>query len=247
MNKCLIKAVLRTSLALYFKTQNLQFYMEHLVKILEKKWLSHNVMSVILDKPKDYTFTIGQAIELTIVTEGLRVGSAPFTLTSLPNWPNLELMIKIYPEHQGVTWALSKHEVYDRVGITNAWDSYEYNGPGVFIAGGSGITPFIPMIRDLNIKKGLNNHKLIHANRNSKDVIMAKELKNALGGHYLNILSRERCPGHNFGRIDGNYLKQQIDDFDQNFYLCGPDAFSERIQGSLIRLGAKKEKIQIGY
>lgn len=221
--------------------------MNYNVKIENKEWLSHNMIRFVLEKPCRFKSTIGQAIELSLKTKDFADKFAPFTLTSLPDDDYLELMIKIYPDHKGLTLALSKREVNDEVIITEAWDSYEYKGSGTFIAGGSGITPFIPMIRNLKRNNSIANNRLIYANRSSKDIIINEELKNTLGASFINILSGENNTAYDFGRLDKEYLKKQIVDFDQYFYLCGPDAFSKSVKNDLLSLGVNENKIQIGY
>ncbi len=103
------------------------------------------------------------------------------------------------------------------------------------------------MIRNLKRNNDIADHRLIYANRNSNDIIIKEELENTLGTNFINILSEESDTAHNFGRINGKYLKKRIVDFDQYFYLCGPDASSDSIKNNLIILGAKENKIQIGY
>ncbi len=221
--------------------------MNHIVKIKEKNWLSHNMMRFVLEKPTPFESKIGQAIELTVMSPELIDKPAPFTLTSLPNDDHLELMIKIFPEHHGVTIALSEKEVGDEITITDAWDSYHYQGVGTFIAGGSGITPFVPMVRNLLHRNELGTNKLIYANRNAKDIILKEEMKNALGENFINILSDENGTEYDFGQINGEFLKRKISDFDEFFYLCGPDPFVVSVKKDLIALGADEQKIQIAY
>ncbi len=40
-----------------------------------------------------------------------------------------------------------------------------------------------------------------------------------------------------------SYLKRKVKDFDQYFYICGPDAMVEDIHKDLLDLGVKEEKI----
>ena len=221
--------------------------MNHTVKIINKEWLSHNMIRFVVEKPSTYKSTIGQAIELSLGTKDFADKFAPFTLTSLPEDEYLELMIKIYPEHEGLTLALSKQNINDEIIITDAWDSYEYKGAGTFIAGGSGITPFIPMIRNLKRNNAIADNRLVYANRSSNDIIINDELENALAKNFINILSDETDTAYDFGRIDMEYLKKKIPEFNQFFYICGPDEFSESVKKDLLSLGANENKIQIGY
>jgi ferredoxin-NADP reductase len=48
-----------------------------------------------------------------------------------------------------------------------------------------------------------------------------------------------------FGRIDREFLKEQISDFNQPFYLCGPGNFAEDIKGYLINLGAGDNLVNV--
>ena len=113
--------------------------MNHEVHITSKQRLNHDVVQFRLERRGDCEFIAGQAIEL-LLTEPETKGPAPFTFTGLKKDPFLEVTIKIYEEHKGLTAALSKVSIGDKVVITDPWDSFTNNGPGIFIAGGAGIT-----------------------------------------------------------------------------------------------------------
>lgn len=221
--------------------------MKYPIEILDKSWLTHNVTLLVLEKPEGFTHNIGQAIELTLDTPKFRSQFAPFTLVSSPEEEQLKLIVKIYPQHHGLTEALSQAKPTDPLIITSAWDSYVYKGKGTFIAAGSGITPFIPMFRNLNNKKRLGKHRLIYANRRVNDIILQAELHDLFKQNFYNILSDEKNSDYDYGTIDYNYLLSKIDKFDQHFYVCGPDAFIDNVKKDLIRGGAKEANIQTGY
>ena len=221
--------------------------MTYSVQILRKQWLSGNYIRLVVEKPYQYKYTIGQAIELTINKGEYRNKLAPFTITSLPENSFLEFIVKVYPSHKGLTLALSNCLDNETLLITDAWDSYHYEGKGTFIAGGSGITPFVPMIRNLKRKGNLSQHLLILANKTSNDIILKWELKNLLRDHFINVLSKEANTFFEYGRIDSEFLKKTIHNYDQKFYLCGPPNFSEDIRNNLLHLGAQSKDIQIGY
>lgn len=221
--------------------------MGFLVKIIKKEWLTHNVVRFVLERPKEFQCSIGDAVDIILEPSGPKQRSAPFTLTNLPDSTVLELIIKVYPDRKGFTAALSKKEIGDTLDISGAWKSFEYLGKGTFIAAGSGITPFIPMIKEAKRQGTLSGHKLIYANRNLEDIILKNELEEFLGLHFCNILSRERAAGYAHGRIDRKYLNSRIIEPDQYFYMCGPDAFSQNVKGLLMNLGVKERNIQIGY
>ena len=221
--------------------------MGFLVKIIKKEWLTHNVVQFVLERPKEFQCSIGDAVDIILDSGESKQRSAPFTLTNLPESIVLELIVKVYLERKGFTAALSKKEIGDTLDISDAWKSFEYMGQGTFIAAGTGITPFIPMVKEAKRQGTLSGHKLIYANRNLKDVILKNELEGLLGLHFCKILSKERAAGYAHGRIDRKYLSTRIIKPGQYFYVCGPDTFSQTIKSILMNLGVKERKIQIGY
>jgi ferredoxin-NADP reductase len=52
-------------------------------------------------------------------------------------------------------------------------------------------------------------------------------------------------PGYDHHKIDEKYLKQKISNFQQQFYICGPDAMITDVKTSLQKLGASDNLITI--
>lgn len=219
--------------------------MNHSVKILNMEPLNHNVIQFRLEKPIGYSFEPGQAIEL-MMAEPQRKGPSPFTFTSLNTMPYLELTIKIYKERDGLTAALARKRVGDTVSISDPWDSFLNKGPGVFIAGGAGITPFIALLRQLKADGNTGNSSLFFSNKTRKDIFLESELRSLVGGGYHNILTEE-AGNSNAGRLDAHYLKEHIVNLDQPFYLCGPPGFAESLQGAITTLGIKQELVNVSF
>lgn len=219
--------------------------MDHQVSILSKTPLNHNVIQFRLKRPENYTFTAGQAIELT-VEEPKKYGPGPFTFTALDSKPYLELMIKIYEDHQGLTSALGKKKEGEKVSIGDPWDSFVNKGPGVFIAGGAGITPFVALLRRMKVDGNIGKSQLLFFNKTQRDVFLRDELSDLLGTRFHNILTREDN-GSPKGKLDENVLAKHITDFSQPFYICGPPGFIETAQTLLAKLGAKEETVNISF
>lgn len=219
--------------------------MEHKVEIKNKEWITHDVIQFTLQKPEGFTYNAAQAIEATIDDPEFEDSWSPFTMTSLNEHEDLQFTIKIYKEHEGLTLALSKLNVGDSFLITDPWDSFEYKGPGVFIAGGTGVTPFIALLRQMYVDGTLGDSKLLFSNKKEEDIFLADEFAKILGKNYINILSRENKNSYHHGRIDKAFLKKQIDNFDQPFYLCGPPNFADDIKEMLVELGAGDDMVNM--
>lgn len=219
----------------------------HEVSIINHQKLTHNMIRLCLEKPSDFHFQPGQAIEVTLNKPEFLEDAAPFTLTNLPEDDHLELILKVYESHQGMTKALAELKGGDSLLISPAWDSFPYHGTGVFIAGGAGITAFLPIIRDLVKKEALTGQQLIWANQKHRDLFLMEELQRAFGRNFKNILSKARSMEYSFGRIHGPFLKQTISSFDQYFYVCGPGTFPDEVKANLVYLGAAPENVIVAY
>ncbi|MHA7128056.1 FAD-binding oxidoreductase [Algoriphagus namhaensis] len=217
--------------------------MSYTLKLNEIKQITHDVYQLQTEKPTGYSFHPGQATELALNKEGWKDEKRPFTFTSLPEDPFLEFTIKSYPSHEGVTEQIAKLKKGDEVLIDDAWGAIQYHGKGVFIAGGAGVTPFISIFKMLAKEDKLSGHTLIFANKTSKDVILESFFRDLLGENFISILAEEKKSNHRHGMIDQAFLKGEIHNFDQEFYVCGPDKMVEDISAQLEELGAKPDGI----
>lgn len=217
--------------------------MTHILKILDIQRITHDVKQFKVEKPKDYFFIPGQATEVAINKDKWKSEFRPFTFTSLPEKSHLEFVIKSYADHKGVTDQLDKLEVGDELILNDAWGAIQYKGKGVFIAGGAGITPFIGIFRSLEEKGELTGNTLIFANKTAEDVILESYFRKSLGRDFISILEKEQAGGHQNGMIDKDFIKSHVNDFSQQFYVCGPDKMVKDISKILEDLGAKPEGI----
>ena len=132
--------------------------------------------------------------------------------------------------------------------LKNPFGTIEYKGKGVFIAGGTGITPFIATLRKLKLENNISGHKLFFSNKTRKDILLEKELLNIFDspkGDILLTLTREEENGYKHGRINKEFLENNLDSFNHNFYVCGPTPFTADITSALENLGAKSESLII--
>jgi len=218
---------------------------EHVVKILETEFVTHNIKRFKVSKPASYTYKPGQATDVVINLPEWKEERRPFTFTSLNEWDHLEFTIKIYSDHNGVTNKLGTLHAGDELILHDIWGAIHYKGEGTFIAGGAGVTPFIAIFRQLQKDGKISNNKLIFSNRTSKDIILKEEFEKMLGANFINTITQEKTEKYDNRKIDESYLKEKIKDFSQYFYICGPDPMIESIKEQLLNLGVDKDKIVI--
>lgn len=219
----------------------------YIVSIKEANFVTGNVKRFMIEKPKGYQFVPGQAAEFAINEEGWRDQFRPFTFTSLNAWEHLEILVKIYPERKGVTAQLGRANAGASLIIKEPFGAIEYKGPGVFIAGGSGITPFISIFRELKKHGRIANNKLIYSNYTSRDVIYGAELHDLLKENYINHYTKEGVIGFREKRLNKDLLIDYIKDFSQRFYVCGSQSFVQDISKMLVDLGASANALVIEH
>src|SRR4051812_11106342 len=146
--------------------------MNHVVKILQAQYITEDVKRFVVEKPVGYDFIPGQATDVSINLPEWKNELRPFTFTCLQEEDYLEFMIKIYNDHEGVTKMLGHTNAGAELILHDVFGVIQYKGPGVFIAGGAGITPFMSILRTLYKEKRIRGNKLIFSNKTSSDVIM---------------------------------------------------------------------------
>lgn len=219
--------------------------MEKIVKIKSVGQVTHDVKRFVVEKPEGYEFTPGHATEISINKEKWKDEKRPFTFTSLNEDDYLEFTIKIYPDHDGVTEQLGRLQPGDELIVSDSWGAIEYKGPGYIIAGGAGITPYVSMLRDLEKKGKAEEMHLIFSNKTDKDIILKDELDRLLQKNTTYVITDQDNTEHTKAYINEEFLKNKINDFKQQFYVCGPPEMTEEINDILNKLGADTDSVQL--
>jgi ferredoxin-NADP reductase len=219
------------------------------VKIIKIDPITHDVKGFAVEKPKGYKFTPGQATEVSINKKGWEDKKRPFTFTSVNTDSDLGFIIKgyplkKYPNHTGVTEAIHKLKVGDELILGDPWGTINYRGKGTFIAGGSGVTPFIAIFRQLASGGEISGNRLLFSNKTKRDVILEEELRKTFPKDDL-ILTLTQQEDKNFekGRIDKSFLKKYLKDLNSNFYVCGPKKMVGDIKEILSEMGASIDSV----
>lgn len=215
---------------------------EHIVKILKVEEVTHDVKRFQLEKPIGYKFNPGQATEVSINQPEYQSERRPFTFTSLNTWDFLEFTIKIYNDHNGITKKLATLKSGGELILHDVWGDIKYKGPGLFIAGGAGVTPFIAILRELASKNEIGRSKLIFANKTKSDIILEDEFRKLLGANFINILSDKKAEGYLHGFVSEDLLKVNTEVNDM-LYLCGPPPMMTAVENQLKKLKIDPKRI----
>jgi|TARA_B110000908_G_scaffold159656_1_gene202077 ferredoxin-NADP reductase len=218
--------------------------MTHTLTLQSKEQLTPDTYRYVFDKPEGLNFEAGPATELTLMKDGWRDEARPFTFTSLPDENALEFVIKSYPDHDGMNEQMAKLEVGETVEIDAPFGAISDHGPGVFIAAGAGITPFIPIL-EKHAEAGKMDCTLIFTNATEADVILREKWEPMEGLTTIFTVTDEDDLGAGVREqtVDKAFLKENLTRFDQTFYICGPQGFVNDVPDALKDLGADADKI----
>jgi ferredoxin-NADP reductase len=212
-------------------------------KLLMRQFVTHDVQRLLLTRPEGLSWEPGQGIELAIDRDDWREQGRPFTPTCLTGDLLVELTIKRYLDTDGVTEALHALEPGAGLLLSDAFGTITYQGTGTFIAAGTGVTPFLAILRGLAKDNALAGHRLLLSNKSERDVICALELRHYLGDDLVLTFTRESEPTREGRRMDADFLEANIRDRDGHFYVCGPDGFVKAVSSALSTLGVHRDKL----
>ncbi len=201
-------------------------------------------------------FQAGQFINIFVKTpEGITT-SRPYSISSSPKQ-------RAYYE---VTIAKAKDGFVSNLMLENAkiGDEFTVNGPSgyfihcpvyqsphsVFLAGGSGITPFVSMVREIT-ESGKTNRKIdfIYGARNPEVALFHKELEAIAKNHpninYHLIISDDIETDYKKGFLDADLIKSIVGDLNEpDFFICGPPIMSDFVTKALAELKIRPKKIK---
>ena len=201
-------------------------------------------------------FEAGQYINLSVNINGV-VTSRPYSISSPPGQVSYyELTVKRKPNGFVSNFLLDGIKQGDVLESTAPAGEFHHNplfhGEDlVMIAGGSGITPMMSMIRDVTDRGLKRRIHLFYGSRSTDDIIYKQKLERLASNHenltvdFVLSEPEEAYQGLT-GFIDGKLLKDRLGDLTKKtFYLCGPEAMYKFCQKELEGLGLKRKQIRM--
>ena len=216
--------------------------MAHILKLAKLDPVTHDTHHLIFDRPEGFKFDVGQGVELFLQKDDWKDKGRPFTPVTLPDEPTLEFVIKSYPDHHGVTEQIGKMKPGDTVEMKGPFGAISDQGPGVFIAGGAGITPMIAILRkQLHDHGTLDGSTLVFANKTEADIIWRDWFESMVGLKTSFVVDQlgASVPQQ---RLDRAYLAQFVN-VDSRCYLCGPPPMMDAVHTVLRDLGVADAQI----
>lgn len=199
-------------------------------------------------------FQAGQYINVFVEIGGVRT-SRPYSIASSPTQTGYyEITVRRVEDGFVSNYLLDELKPGDKLGASSPAGTFHYNplfhGDRLaFIAGGSGITPFMSMIREAADKNLKRRIYLLYGSRTEDDVIYRLELEKIAAAHRnftWDLIVSEPSPSFSGvkGFIDAALIKERLGDLDRMFFVCGPEAMYQYCQPQMAKLPVEERKIK---
>jgi len=201
-------------------------------------------------------FQAGQYVNLFVETQGVR-SSRPYSIASAPNQrAYYDLTVKAVPDGFVSSYLLEDIKAGDRLSSTGPMGGFFHNplshsNEVVYLAGGSGITPMMSMIREVTDRGLKRQMHLFYGSRNSDDIIYREELQQLASIHAnLTVDFVISEPDADFngltGFINSKLLQERLGNLsNKTFFLCGPEAMYKFCRKELEGLGLRRKQIRV--
>jgi len=239
---------------------------QRIVSRLHPRRMQLRVIDIVQETPTTRTFRCertdgplppwrpGQYVNVFVDVDGV-LTSRPYSIASAPGADSLDLTVRDKPGGFVAPYLLNQVGVGTEFETTGPAGSF-YHEPLidgdelVFLAGGSGITPFMSIIRDaVRNDRGLRMH-LLYGSRTPDDVIFGPELA-ALAARNANLrytpVISEPPPSYEglCGFMTADLIREQIGGVaGKTFYICGPNVMYGFCLAALAELGMPGHKIK---
>jgi ferredoxin-NADP reductase len=179
-------------------------------------WLSPGTFELAFERPAGFTFSPGQRLRVILGDDQRK-----YSLISAPDAPHLRLCIRRI-EGGKLSAHLSKMAVGGELNFSGPCGYFTFKPskrPAVFVATGTGIAPFVAMVRG-----GVSDFMLLHGVRHGSELYYKEELAAAARRYIPCISEKYDLPqGYYAGRVT-EYIKAELAPAIYDFYLCGSGA-----------------------
>ena len=201
-------------------------------------------------------FQAGQYVNLFVEAQGVR-SSRPYSIASAPSQrAYYDLTVKAVPDGFVSLYLLEDVKVGDKLTSTGPMGGFFHNplthsNESVYLAGGSGITPMMSMIREVTDRGLERKMHLFYGCRNPADIIYREELEQLERAHKnltVDFIISEPEEGYQgmTGFIDRQLLQEKLGDLSKKtFFLCGPEAMYKFCQKELEDIGLRRKQIRV--
>ncbi|MBN2033572.1 MAG: NAD(P)-binding protein [Deltaproteobacteria bacterium] len=199
-------------------------------------------------------FRAGQYVSIFVRSSGV-ITSRPYTISSSPGKPHLDVTVRHKEGGFVSPYLLTKVKAGDVLESTGPHGTFYYEPLTdshhlVFLAGGSGVTPFMSIIRETVEQKLPLIIHLLYGSRSPDDIIFGDELKRIASSHpnirVDFVISEPRTHWSGLsGLLDARMISSQVGSVEgKTFFICGPARMHVLCENALGSLGVPRRRIK---
>jgi benzoate/toluate 1,2-dioxygenase reductase subunit len=189
-----------------------------------------------------FDFLPGQYVNMEVPGTSL---TRSYSYSSQPNTEEGEFLIKLVPGGLMSTYLKDQASVGAELNIVTPLGSFylrDVQRDLIFIAGGTGIAPFMAMLEKLKAEKNTTPIHLFYGATTGENVVELDRLKAFSEIMPLKIYtctSDEQVEGHDKGFVTQWINKDILEDKEYDIYICGPNPMVEAVKTTLDKEGTK--------
>ena len=218
--------------------------------VVEVKKIADEIVRLVVDVAMPVNFLPGQYVRLQ--PEGFEEPRS-YSMANESGATRLVFYVRVVPDGKFSTWLLDEAQPGISIGVSAPRGSFflrETERPRLLIAGGTGLAPFLAMLR--KIANGVQpdvakaETRLLIGARTGKHLFALEELKDLqarIPNLHVEIAAETDVPdgcakGYPTDLIGGGRMSP-----DTQVYLCGPPPMVDAARAASIKAGAKKSEI----
>ncbi len=227
----------------WFLDRQAEFWLAELGSTWSPYALRARVIEVVEETPDTKSFVLapnnhwpghraGQYVTIEVEINGVRVRRC-YSISSGASAPGdrITITVKRFAGGRVSTWLHDHLRPGAVIGLGRPTGDFivrDVDAPLLLVAGGSGITPILGMLRDLAAHGTLHDVVVIQSAREDEDTIFGRELAAMATQHTGMRLIARRTGEH--GRLDQSELRALVPDLDiRAIYVCGPTGLRELV------------------
>ncbi|MGO4332442.1 benzoate 1,2-dioxygenase electron transfer component BenC [Cupriavidus sp. 2TAF22] len=167
-----------------------------------------------------------------------------YSFSSAPGSARTGFVVRNVPKGQMSTWLTSQAKSGERVAFSGPYGSFylrEVARPVLFLAGGTGIAPFLSMFDALATRGCAHPVRMVYGVTNDIDLVALSRIdaaQAALPGLEYRTCVADPASGHaRKGYVTAHVEPEWLNGGDVDIYLCGPVAMVEAVRGWLQQSG----------
>lgn len=193
--------------------------------------------AIDLDKPEALDFLPGQYVNVEIPGSGQ---TRSYSFSSAPGAERAGFVVRNVPDGRMSTWLTSVARPGERVAFSGPFGSFylrPVTRPVLFLAGGTGIAPFLSMLDVLAATGSPHPVRMVYGVTNDIDLVALSRIDAArdklAGFDYRTCVADGGSAHDRKGYVTAHVEPEWLNGGDVDVYLCGPVAMVEAVRGWL--------------